>query len=292
MSDVNTELTNLMEAIKEASIVMLDILDSSQLLFCELFELPTVAKKQENDKPDFIPVISNTSEDAYLKCKNALFDFYGRDGLSTKAAQRVPAYIHIMMTEKQYDLLSNTVDYINEKKDLFKAAALSIENPDKRFETIHSLFEYLITLNVYRHIRLFKDPDLVTFYWLTKPIISRCDRTKLLSQLEKRKKRKQTLLSAEDWVSIIKKEISIVNSVKKPENLRFCREAKSHPVVRAKAGKVYPAPMPVIIASVNNKNTLIEPLGSFEANSQKKSGPKEKKKIELIKRLNLFVIDE
>ena len=282
----------LMNEIKEASNVVLDILDSSELLFCELFELPTVSKKFENDKPDHIPVISNSSEPVYQKCKKALFDFYGRDGLSTKAAQRVPAYIHIMMTEKQYQLLNTTVEYINLKKDLFKAVALSIKNPDKRFETIHSMFEYLITLNVYRHIRLFKDPDKVTFYWLTKPIISRCDKSILLEKLKKRKTRKQTLLSAEDWVAIIEKEISIVESVKKPENLRYCREAKSHPVVRAGTGKVYPAPMPIIIASVNNKNTLIEPLKSFDVNAQKKSGPKEKKKVELIKRLNLFVIDE
>ncbi len=293
MDTTRIELEQCMANIESTKSDILEILNFADVFDWELYRLPEIKKEDEGEYPTFIPVVQDNSEQALQEIKNSIFSFYGDGKLSTKEAQRKPGFIHIMMTGSEYDDLKNKVDNINTLKKKFKTFALQIKDYNLRFEILHDMFSFLITLNVYRQIHLFKEPGAISFFWVNKENNRKCDVAELLDRLKNSKKRKH--LDCEHWSDMIEAEMRDIRKVCNPEQLRFIRPIKTQPVFQVKGDDTYPASIPVIIVTIKNENAInaeITPLNDYDAKKQKQSGRKPKSRKLIIERLNLYKVGE
>lgn len=293
MDTTRDELEQCMANIESTKSDILEILNFADVFDWELYRLPEIQKGDEGEYPTFIPVVQDNSEQALQEIKNSIFSFYGDGKLSTKEAQRKPGFIHIMMTESEYVDLKNKVDNINTLKKKFKAFALQIKDYNLRFEILHDMFSFLVTLNVYRQIHLFKEPGAISFFWVNKENNRKCDKAELLARLKNSKKRKH--LDCEHWSEMIEAEMRDIRKVKNPEMLRFIRPIKTQPVFQVQYDDAYPASIPVIIVTIKSANAItakITPLDDYDAKKQKQSGRKPKSRKLIIERLNLYKVGE
>ena len=293
MDTTRIELNECMESIELVKGEILAVLNSAEVFDWDLYRLPEIKKEEEGEHPTLISVVQDNSEQALQEIKNAIFSFYGDDKLSTKEAQRKPGFIHIMMTESEYVELKAKVTLINTLKSQFKTFALQIKDYNLRFEILHSMFSYLITLNVYRQIHLFKEPKAISFFWVNKENNRKCDVKTLLKRLDNSKQRKH--LDIEHWSEMVEREIIDIKKISDPKRLRFIRPIKTQPVFQVKYDDTYPASIPAIIVTIKNENTNainteITPLKNYDINSQKQSGRKRQKRKLIVERLNLYEV--
>jgi DNA replication terminus site-binding protein len=289
MATIQEQLKDKMKEIEAVIDMIKPFIHQAKFLYWELYRLPAIDKKSENIKPDNIECYVDVSESAKFSLIKGLFNFYVDIELSTKAAQRTPGYFHLDMTDQEFEQLNSCLETINKLKSEFKDIISSVKRNDDKFEIVHSTFPCLMTLSVYRQIRIFKDPKKVSFFWGNKPLINKCDNEALITKLENSIKRKP---GDKVWEKKVKHEITLVKSYKEEDNLRFMRITKAQPLVRVN-NKNYSAPSPIIIVTVQNKSLFVEPLKSYDHALQKSgTGRKPRQYKEIIKRLSLFEVSD
>lgn len=304
METVRIELEQKMTALKSQVKTVKEMIADSKLISHAAFYLPEVTVKDENEKPDFIPVSQKTNFTAETDLKKELFRWYAKEGLSTKAAYRLPGYIQLTMPAGEAIDFQIQVEHLNLLKGEFKKMVTSIKNKDARFEIVHSLFPHIITLNVYRNIRVHYQPNDIRFYWVTMPRIENVDHEKLLKRLARSQEMKYSHIKDQNtWEKLVKEEINLIQSVGDKSKLRYIRPTKAQPMVKIDKLKPHPCPIPVILVTSNDEpikindnedvavkgEPSIKPLKDFNISSQRKgTGPKAARYIELVSRLDLF----
>ncbi len=288
MDLLSLDITQKMEMLVQAKDEFRTLIHQANLVDCSAYRLPEISRKNENKKPDFIPVEIDNSPQANIDLVKELNRWYAVEGHSTKAAHRLPGYLHFQMNKSEYIEFENAVNTLNIAKKEFKEAVLKIENPNKRFEILHSKFQYLITINVYRQLRLFIEPNSVSFHWANKPLVNKVDIKKLKKRITNSKQVNKKL-HEQQWEDLVQQELHILNSIKEPENLRFYRTTKTQPVVTVN-NKQYPCPIPIILVTLIDKELDINHLKSYEkGNLRQGTGQKASNYIPVIDRLDLFI---
>ena len=113
MISIKEQLQNKMVEIIQVSELIRPLILAANNVHWELYRLPLIDKKSENDKPDNISCDTDRSESAKFDLLKGLFNFYADLELSTKAAQRTPGYFHIMMSELEFKELNDYLETIN-----------------------------------------------------------------------------------------------------------------------------------------------------------------------------------
>lgn len=219
----------------------------------------------------------------------AFTNLYAVDAHSTRFAFRLPGLVCVSGSAKaKVELISHIQD-INHQKDHIKKTLLTIKNADKRYEIVHRLFPMIITLNIYRKIKFMDNPEHITFNWANKKSVVKTTRSKVLDKLLKQSRQKPNLLikTAEDWQSLIAKDIQDIQRLPEDCPLRYCRSLPMQPIVNINYKAIqFICALPLIAWTEAGLLPKIVNLKSYYPKQQVKSVSPTMQPV--IERLNLY----
>jgi DNA replication terminus site-binding protein len=294
MQTIKIDLDQTMSSIVTTKDLMMEIFREGKIVQCEGYELPLVTREQENERPDYIRVKTHKDNDNALSLMREINRWYAREdtfdiGLSTKASQRVPGFIQVQMNNELYAEFDAVTTHLNDLKEQFRAHVISIKKPDLRFEILHQMFSMLITMNLYRKVKVYRNPKDVGFFWANKQRIETVNFKKLKERLERSRDCPTNLsVDREVWRDKVENEIELLASVNDKSALRTVRDTKVQPMVNVD-GQQTSCPIPIILASKSSEPVKVESLEDYHASKQRKgTGRKAKEYVQLISRLSLY----
>ncbi len=294
MQTVRMDIEQTMTSINAAKDKFVELFGQGNLIQCAAYELPTVVRKEETERPTYIPVTTNKNPDDASKLLREINRWYAREdtfdnNLSTKAAQRLPGFIQVQMNNILFDEFEEVTQQLTKLKEQFKAHLKKIKNADNRFEIIHDMYPMLITTNLYRQIKVFKNPGKVKFSWANKPRIERVDFKQLKKRLEYSKENPQShIIDTQAWADKVDEEITLIEAIDDKTSLRVKRDSKVQPMVDID-GFQTSCPTPIILVTAHDTPIKVYPLEDYDASHQRQgTGRKAKTYKPVIERLSLY----
>lgn len=294
MQTVRIDIDQTMQAIVKTKDLMVELYNQGKVIQCQRYELPLVTREDENERPEYIHVQTNSDIDNADSLLREVNRWYAREDthnnhLSTKASQRVPGFIQMQMNNRLFSEFEMVTQHLNELKKQFKFHVTSIKHADTRFEILHKMYPMLITTNLYRKVKLFRNPSDIKFYWANKPRIEKVDYSRTIKRLERSKLKPNNIsIDCELWREKVEHEITLLKSVNDKSLLRTVRDSKVQPMVNVD-GFQTSCPTPILLVSQNDEPIEVEPLTDYDADKQRKgTGRKAKEYVQLIPRLSLY----
>ncbi|MCD9475873.1 hypothetical protein GLP21_12430 [Photobacterium carnosum] len=204
----------------------LDVIDSKVYLLPEIKDADT----HKDIKKISVSLVSDYK--AFNLALQSFSTFEKGLGDSGKRAFRLPGYLVVNGSAIQKENLYENITRINKLKDDFKKQVQGYsKNSNKKYNLVHSLFNNLMTVQVYRHIPLVtENVEYINFSWTNKHITYKTSIQEILNLLDRHRKKTPKRSNSEDWNRIIDNEISIINELPKDTTLRFKRVSK--PITR------------------------------------------------------------
>jgi len=243
------------------------LLGQCRLIQAQVYELPEIAPGEEHLPISSIPVTPIDGKMAHQTAIRAFGRFYGHAGAATKTPYRLPG---VLQYQGNGEAVAAQVEHLNCLKDQFKSCVQSLGNRTQKFETLHTLFPMLITLQVYRHIKcITQRPATVRFIWAHKSVVSKVTREQIIDLLTQQQQQPpQHLINSEAWQRNLTREISEVMRLAPDIKLRLRRDIKVQPLVNLQ----YPnnqqpltAPLPIIIIDANPAPVVVGPLADYDS---------------------------
>ena len=281
-------LTSTFNAIIDHGKSLTQLMLDTRLLDARAFSLPIIYQENEGEHPNYIDVEKSADVDALNINNRKLFEYTAPDNHSFKAVSRSPGVSCFMPSNANSIEFKKLVNQINSLKNEFQIASFELGSHNTRFNIIHEIFPRLVVLMVYRKIKIYEEPNLLSFRWANKKYIKKHLKHEMLIMLEKSKKNPplNTLTSPEEWRFMIEKEISDLSRVSGDRQLKIIRQLKVQPIINVDH-KGLPCSQPAIVLS-SCTQPKIKDLISYNESEQKPRGKKSQKMQLIIPRLQLF----
>jgi len=260
-------------------------------------QLPMVPAGAQLKMHEPVPVENITGENAVIELCRHIQDFYAREGESTRVARRLPGFVHLQLQKSDMTELRDLVDAINRTKNDFRDGYQALNaTAEVRHEVLHSVFPFIVTLNITRQLMLFTDPiKSIHFNWVHKHSMKKCTHDEVTQRLHNAKKHGQSnTVDAITFEQQLNEELAIMEGLSGNERLVIRRPIKESPVAnisfRYLGRKVYSAHSPFIVANTPETFTKItsHALKSYEPSEHRTP---DKYKL-VLPRLHLYQIDE
>jgi len=273
------------------------IIHRAHLCSATVSQLPMVPAGAQLKMHEPVPVENITGEQAVIELCRHIQDFYAREGESTRVAQRLPGFAHLQMKKDDIAEISGLVDAINRTKNEFRDCYQALNaTAEVRHEVLHSVFPFMVTLNITRQLILFTDPiKSIHFNWVHKHSMKKCTHDEITQRLHNAKKHGQSnTVDAITFEQQLNEELDIMERLSGNERLLIRRPIKESPVAnvsfRHLGRKVYSAHTPFIVA--NTPETHSE-IASHALKSYEPSDHKIPDKYQLVlPRLHLYQVNE
>lgn len=243
-------------------------------LFVRVTTLPDVLAGQESLPTTNILPEMNYGHEALLLAAKSWADLHIKDGLSQKAARRVPGVVWYADNDKTFSRnLVNLVCGINKSKEAIEQHIITSYLPRERFQPLHDACPGVMTLHLYRQIRLWhcERVQAIRFCWQEKETVTVPDKTKLLLRLASDGEQKP-----EQGIPLHQLVARVMSTP--ADKLRIRRKVREQPVANVTfanddnpAGmlKTVTATMPYII--IQNEKLEMKPLREFIAKKERRS---------------------
>lgn len=292
MNNARYELKMLLTQISELNAQLKSLIIASDYLAGCVSVLPAVMPEETDAPIEFIKVSNVTDKQQAIRLTCLAFDkFYAEHDVSTKSTYRLPGAINISSCYD--DDIIRVVDEINHKKNIFKSIVTkSISDANLRFELIHNAFPLLITLQVYRNIKVINEPVMsVRPFWGNKQSIVRVTKEAILERLERSKKYPPNDIFKDEWIEMVERERVDVSNVPDNASLRIRRPVKVQPLmwVRNIDRKMTSIVNPLPLIVLSDRPVTVGQLKDFDANNiRHKNPPKKNKRQLLVDRIHLY----
>ena len=283
-----SELRFLMGKINETIEELRDSMSSSELISACVFKLPTVAPGEETRKIEEIKVQHLEGIKAFYEVVNSFWKFHAEDGVSKKAAYRLPGYIQVRSERSN---ILDIVRRLNEFKTEFCQTVQKIKGPKLKHQVVHNLFPGLLTKQLYRQVHAVSDEiSHMGFFWAHKFVTGTTSKTEVIDLIKKQQDNPPKNVASVDWIDFLNKEITDIQRLPKGTVLRYKRPAKVSVAVNidSELTPQLSAHLPIIIAQ--DKPVSLTPLVNY--NSDYRRCVRSDSKIvgkPVIARLNLYV---
>lgn len=285
---IRSELKYQMTQITQLFDDLRDTVQSSEFITAEVFKLPVVNRGAEHLKIEEIPVEHLHGERAFFEGVQSFRKMYADEGVSTKAAYRLPGYIQLGSSKGS---IKKIISQINSHKELFKLEVQKIEGAKKKHDLIHELFPGLITKQLYRKLHTVDDNiSSMGFFWANRFVTYKTTKDEVIASIKKQMNHPPKGRDSDEWISFLNMEITDIQRLPKGSELRYKRPAKVSAAVNIDS-EVTPqlsAHLPIIV--LQREPVTISPLISYNAayrrcvRSDSKIGGKP-----VIQRLHLYV---
>ena len=244
-----------------------------------IFKLPNISQSETPDHKRKINVITISQQNILRYGADSLTSLHAKENHSTRFSLRTPGFMCYSNSAKKS--LLPIINSYNQQKLELKALLLQEQNPKKRFDLLHKISPMIITLNVYRQIRVIDNPDHIRFNWANKKSVSKVTKSSILSKLNKQ------IQSVGNDKFNLDGDINIIKSLPDSTDLRVKRSLPVQPIISInKKSKQFVCVNPVIIFSET---------GDFSYNNLENYDPKKSRKfrsdsplIPVIERMFLF----
>ena len=206
---------------------LLHLLKASQKTYATIYELPDIEPDTQVEHTRAISVTAHDGESALEQGLHALTNLYAKTNHSTKFAVRTPGVLCFQTYQKEQ--IIEQVASINQLKEQIKETLLQEKDANKRYKLLHDPFPMIITLNVYRQLRLLINPEVIHFNWANKKSISKITRNQLLKKLNAQHEQ-LTLTQHYDGATKVAQEIQLVSELSEFAPLRIHRSLPMQPI--------------------------------------------------------------
>lgn len=290
---IEEQLITLKTSIVTTTDTLNELLKRSDIVQAVVFDIPEYDLMLESKAVTTINVSTLTGGEALSRACHSFSKLKCSVGKSRKAVYRNPGIIVVKNNHVEIDILTTA---INKLKEEFKiCVAKSGSTAKARYEQVHSLFEMINTLQVYRRINVIKSIDdpitQVSFSWTTRPTILKVDKAKVIAMIERQKKSPPDHLLASHWDLFLDSEIADVNNIGKDVILRLRRDTKAFPLVNLKSTNMkisqLQAGLPIIVLQ---KSTIkVRDLPTYDATQTRaKRSDKRSSNVPLVERIGLY----
>lgn len=249
--DIKTQLRNTMVKLENQLEAFSSYLRSLDPALARVFILPFIPPGAENRSIERIEVNTVSDFSAFNMGMNIVNQLFAKTGHSTKSALRMPGALCFKANYEQQRYAQHLADEINLTKDIFYQQVQTLDHPDNKFTVVHELFPMLITLNVYRTVKLFTEIQSVSFGWARKDSIQYVDRGALIKRLSNSLANPPTSheINPDDWTALVGEEIIAVMRLPKDAKLKIQRPIPVQPIARVKQlrWQQVPCPTPLLI---------------------------------------------
>ncbi|MEZ9699555.1 DNA replication terminus site-binding protein [Vibrio sp. 10N.261.46.E12] len=284
LSELRFEMGKILETLDELK----NAISSEELLSACVFKLPTVSPGQEHNKINEIKVQRLVGKTAFYEAVKSYSMFHAVDGVSRKAAYRLPGYLQV--GSKREDLIE-IVQRLNMHKLIFSQIVQKIKGPKLKHEVVHSLFPGLLTKQLYRQVHAVNDDvSHIGFFWAHKFVTKHTTRDEVITLIKKQQDHPPVTIGKDDWIDFLNKEITDIQRLPKGTELRFKRPAKVSAALNIDSDETpqLSAHLPIII--VQDKKISLTRLENY--NSDYRRCVRSDSRIvgkPVIARLNLYV---
>lgn len=258
-SELKYQMTQITQLFDELS----HSVQTSELISAEVFKLPVVNRGAEHLKIEEIPVIHLRGERAFFEATQSFRKMYADEGVSTKAAFRLPGYIQLSSSKGN---IKQIVSLINKHKKLFQQEVQKIEGAKKKHDLIHELFPGLITKQLYRRLHTVEDNiSYMGFFWANRFVTYKTTKDEVIASIKKQMNHPPKGTDPTEWISFLNMEITDIQRLPKGSELRYKRPAKVSAAVNIDS-VVTPqlsAHLPIIV--LQKEPVTISPLTSYNA---------------------------
>lgn len=194
-----------------------------------VYELPPVLQGEEEVEVNHIPVAPHTDQEAISLALAAFRRHTFIEGHSSKATYRLPGVV--ILPASCTSSLRPLVDEINRCKQEFKELVLNLGGRDEKFELVHTALPGVVTLQIYRQITILSgELQSVGFTWVDKQAITKVDKSKVISMLERSKNYVPGPFVEDEWLNMVEREICDIKRLPASAELRIRRPIKTHPM--------------------------------------------------------------
>jgi len=267
---IEEQLLTLMTSIVATTDALNELLKRSDIVQAVVFDVPEYAFMLESEPVTNIDVSTLKEFDAISRACLSFSKLKCTVGKSRKAVYRSPG---IIVVKNNHDEIDQLTTAINEFKVMFQdCVAKSGSTAKARHDQVHTLFEMINTLQVYRRINVISSLDdpiaQVSFSWTTRPSLVKTDKKSVINKIENHKKSPPDHVPSKDWVACLESEIADVKKISKDVPLRFRRDTKVFPIVNLKSIdkqiSQLQAGLPIII--LQNTAIKVRELPTYDAN--------------------------
>tara|TARA_B100001094_G_scaffold333164_1_gene409169 strand:- start:1253 stop:2116 length:864 start_codon:yes stop_codon:yes gene_type:complete len=206
---------------------LLLLLQASKKTHAAIYQLPDIEPDTQVEHTRVISVTAHEGVAAVEQGLYALTNLYAKANHSTKFAVRTPGVLCFQTEQKQQ--IIEQVDLINQLKEQIKETLLQEKDSNKRYKLLHDPFPMIITLNVYRQLRLLVNPDVIHFNWANKKSITKITRNQLLKRLYEQHEQLQLTQHYEGAMKVAQ-EIKRVGELSECAPLRVHRSLPMQPI--------------------------------------------------------------
>jgi DNA replication terminus site-binding protein len=230
------EFSRLVEQLENAVAELKQLLDGAKPLLAQVFDLPRVTREEEEEPVQFIAPETISGDAAFARGLQALDDWYGVPGYSTKAVHRTPGVMAFHTADPESVMAA--VERCNTTKRALKVLTPRLGSQDDRFELIHSRHYMLILLQLTRQITALTCPPAirsVTFTWGFKTEIFKLTVDKACKLVEGLRHRPVPLGDNQTpWPERVDREIARLRSLPTDTELRHRRLLKVRPMTNVR----------------------------------------------------------
>lgn len=271
------------------------LLRQAPLRQARVHPLPGVAQGCEEDPIEHIPVGTLEGPEALEAAIRAFGEHTLRPGCSAKATLRLPGWLHYPAASAQH--IAPRIAHINQLKAHFQEEVQRAGGRDDKFQLVHQALPGTITLQVYRQLALYTGDLLaIGFTWADKQAIRKLEKGEVLAMLERSQGYVPGLMTKEEWLQRVEREIVDVRRLGPGAELRIRRPIKTHPMAnlrwgdRAPAKQQVKASLPLIICS--DASPKAKPLTDYPNRPRQPRSDRRGAERVLIERMHIYVRDE
>lgn len=239
---LSIEIKNSLDGLLETGRALHQSLLRESFINGSIFKLPNISQSENPDHKRKINVVTISQQNILRYGADSLTSLHAKENHSTRFSLRTPGFMCYSNSAKK-SLLPIINSYNQQKLDL-KSLLLQEQNTKKRFDLLHKISPMIITLNVYRQIRVIDDPYHIRFNWANKKSVSKVTKSSILSKLNKQ------MQSIGNNKFNLDADINTVKSLPDSVDLRVKRSLPVQPIISInKKSKQFICVNPVIIFS-------------------------------------------
>lgn len=252
-----------------------------------VYQLPDIEPDQSVAHTRPIEVTPCYGTKALETGTQALINLHAKSNHSTRFAVRMPGVLSLKVQD--FSEMQHCVAEINAQKDLIKKTLLQVQDANQRYKLLHDPFPLIITLNVYRKIRLLTLPQLIQFNWANKKSITKVSKYDVLKRLYAQKEQCETLQQF-DGAQKVQQEIQLVSQLSDHAPLRINRTLPMQPIANInKKESQFICTTPIIVLHDTDQAPEIWDLKHYDPDKNNHRYRSSHNWLPIIPRINLYL---
>jgi DNA replication terminus site-binding protein len=245
---------------------LLECLKDIGITYGVVSKLPTIASQETVAHTREINVEQLWDQEAKATGLQSLTNLFASDSHSTRFSERMPGVLCFDMEAAQE--LPQIVAGINEQKQMIKAMLQEVKDHYLRHKVVHDAFPMMVTLKVYRQLRLLQSATRIHFNWANKNSTTKITRDALLLKLQQQQEQLERLQQF-DGASKVAQEIQLISGLSTYAPLRIHRSLPMQPMANINfKERQFICTNPILVMHPKGQLPSIAPLGSYRPSPQ------------------------